>query len=270
MAAAGLNIGQGLPLRRWLASLACALCSSLADAGALAAPFVGSQPGDVAIMLDLAAISPADYLIDLGAGDGRIVIEAARRGTPGHGVEINRHLVDSAREGARDAGVDAITTFIQGDIFEAPLRDASVITLFLMPEANLRLRPRLLTELAPGSRIVSNRFDLGDWEPDQRRQGSSGALYLWHVPARVQGSWRLLLEEREYPLELRQDYQKLQARLQQGRHWQGGALQGRQIHFALELEGDTVEFRGWAGEHEMSGTALLPGREQPLRWRALP
>ncbi len=152
-------------------------------AAELVAPYVNTVHEDVALMLDLAEVGPDDYLIDLGSGDGRIVIAAAERGARGHGVELQPELVALARENAAEAGVADRVHFIEGDIFAADLKGATVVTLYLFPEANLRLKPKLLAELPPGTRVVSNAFHMGDWLPIKHEYGrTSGGTMLWVIP----------------------------------------------------------------------------------------
>ena len=141
-------------------------------------------PADVVdAMLALAKVGPGDVLYDLGAGDGRIPIAAARRyGVRAVGIELDGEKIAEARCNAREAGVERLVEFRQADIFTADFREATVVTLFLFPEMNLKLQPRLRAELAPGTRIVSHRFDLGDWKPDQRIEVRGHALFLWAVP----------------------------------------------------------------------------------------
>lgn len=170
-------------------------------------------------MLDMARLTPADRLIDLGSGDGRTVVTAARRGAPALGIELNPDLVRLARQRAEREGVGARARFEQRDLFAQDLSEASVVTMFLLTEINLKLRPKLLA-LAPGTRIVSNTFTMGDWSPDETRtvsrdQGCDDAwctAHLWIVPARVAGSHRL----RDGTLQLEQTYQRLTGTLGDG------------------------------------------------------
>ena len=162
-------------------------------------PFVPT-PDDVAVrMLELAKVGPADHVMDLGSGDGRIVITAAKRfGASGTGFEIIPHLVRQSRERARREGVEGKVKFLEQDLFKADLDPATVITLYLFPDVNLKLRPSLLA-LKPGTRIVSHDFDMGDWKPDRtltirgpgKKPGSTRTrnLYLWVVPADVDALW---------------------------------------------------------------------------------
>jgi len=162
-------------------------------------PFVTTPDPVTFAMLQLAAVGPRDHVIDLGSGDGRIVITAARRfGASGLGVEIVPELVTRSRDLARAAAVQDRVEFRQQDLFETDLRGASVITMYLLPEVNLQLRPRLLA-LAPGTRVVSHDWDMGDWAPDQSIQvdapekaiglTKTSQVHLWVVPARAHGLW---------------------------------------------------------------------------------
>jgi SAM-dependent methyltransferase len=146
-------------------------------------PFVPTPREAVEGMLDLARVGPRDVVYDLGSGDGRIVIAAARRGARAVGIDIDEKLVADGRANAAAAGVAARTRFVQGDFFKHDLSEATVITLYLLPRINLELRPRLL-ELAPGTRIVSHAFDMGDWKPDRTMIVNSTPLHLWRVPSR--------------------------------------------------------------------------------------
>jgi len=148
-------------------------------------------------MLDMAKVTPEDYVIDLGSGDGRTVITAAKRGTRALGIEYNPDLVVLSKGNAAREGVTDRARFIQGDLFESDFSEATVITMFLSPAINLKLRPRILA-LKPGTRIVSNTFTMGEWTPDQtvtvdEKEGCGiyCTAYLWIVPANVEGTWKL-------------------------------------------------------------------------------
>jgi len=196
-------------------------------------------------MLRMAAVTPQDYLVDLGSGDGRTVITAAQRGTRAHGVEFNPEMVKLARRAAQDAGVSGKATFTQGDIFESDFSDATVVTLFLLPDLNLRLRPTLL-DMKPGTRVVSNSFDMGDWEPDDSADGGPECksychAYKWIVPAKVEGTWML---DNKASLTLNQAFQKLTGQLaMNGKQHEisDAAMQGARIAF-------TVNGRQYTGE----------------------
>lgn len=149
-------------------------------------PFVPTPPEVVEEMLRIANLQPGDVLYDLGSGDGRIVILAAQRyGVRAVGIDINPERIAEARANARKAGVERLTTFRQGDLFEANIRPATVVTLYLLPSVNEKLRPKLLSELRPGTRIVSHAFDMEGWEPQEVFEVAGGRrIYLWVVPER--------------------------------------------------------------------------------------
>jgi len=181
-------------------------------------PYIPTPQSLVDLMLDMARVGPGDVVYDLGAGDGRVAISAAQRGARGVGVEYVQWLVQRSWARADSAGVRDRVDFIHGDVFEADVSDASVVTLYLGADFNRRLRPRLLEQLRPGSRIVSHGFHMGEWEPDRTHTVGEGAeratLYYWVVPARVDGFW--LLEVEGLPavsVELRQEFQEFEVRV---------------------------------------------------------
>lgn len=146
-------------------------------------PYKGTRPAVVARMLEMAEVRAGDHVIDLGTGDGRILIAAAReRGARGVGIDLDAVLIGKAQANARSAGVADRVRFETGDLFKADLSAADVVTMYLLPEVNYRLCPRLLTQLKPGARIVSHAFDMGDWKPDATRQAGGAIVHLWHVP----------------------------------------------------------------------------------------
>jgi SAM-dependent methyltransferase len=169
-------------------------------------PTVGQQGKDVIWlptsdalvnrMLDMAQVTAADYVIDLGSGDGRAVIAAAKRGAKALGIEYEPALVDLSVQNAAETGVSDRATFMKADLFEIDFSQATVVTMFLTPDINLRLRPRIL-DMRPGTRVVSNTFNMGDWVPDQTTEApateckSYCRALSWVVPARVAGTWRL-------------------------------------------------------------------------------
>ena len=207
-----------------LASTAFALLS----AGAWAAPieevpFVVTPDNVTIAMLQLAKVGPEDYVIDLGSGDGRIVITAAKRfGARGLGIEIDPRLVAKSREAASNMGVAQRAHFREQDLFQADLSPASVVTMYLLPDVNLQLRPRLL-QLRPGTRLVSHDWDLGDWEPDRTvtldvpdksvGREKSSKVHLWIVPARVEGMWCGVGKWKGKSLAIRQAFQKFHGTL---------------------------------------------------------
>jgi hypothetical protein len=178
----------------------------------LEVPYVATPQVTVDEMLRLASVGPQDFVLDLGSGDGRIVITAAGKfGARGLGVDLDWRLVLQGEENARQAGVADRVRFLEQDLFKTDLGQATVITAYLLPFVMLRLRPALL-ELKPGTRIVSHDFDFGDWRPDQKTSIRKN-VFLWIVPARAAGRWQARLElppvERLLELELSQRYQEV-------------------------------------------------------------
>jgi len=236
--------------------LAAALLPALGAARApeLEVPFVPTPHALVQRMLDLAEVGPSDYLIDLGCGDGRIAVAAARRGARALGVDLDPLRIREASAAARIAGVEARASFRRQDLFATPIFEASVIALYLLPELNLRLRPRLLTELRPGARIVSHAFDLGDWRPEAEAALDGRRIFLWIVPAVAGGSWSLM-EEGEPPLllEIEQRFQALTGTVSGTGELREGRLRGTAISFALDRPQGRRTYRGTVGDAAMTG-----------------
>lgn len=202
-------------------------------------------------MLDMAKVTPKDILYDLGSGDGRTVIAAARRGVRAHGIEYNPDLVELSKRNAVKAKVAERATFEQADIFAADFSKATVVTLFLLPELNVKLRPTLL-DMKPGTRVLANSFDMGDWKPDQvARVGgdceSWCTAYLWIVPAKVDGTWKLANGE----LTLKQQFQSFSGTITRdgkGLALSNGKLDGERMSFLVgntrysaRVNGDALE-----------------------------
>jgi precorrin-6B methylase 2 len=217
-------------------------------------------------MLDLAKITPRDYVIDLGSGDGRLVIAAAKRGARALGVEYNPDLVALSKQRAGEEGVADRAEFVWGDLFETDLSQATVITLFLMPQVNLKLRPRILN-LKPGTRIVANTFGMGEWKEDQafivqdaQKCSLHCAALLWIVPAKIEGSWT----SQEGTLTLTQRFQMVSGTVRSGSGtWpiRDGRLIGDQISFSAGNAKYTGTVRGTAIE----GTSVSGG--STTEWR---
>ena len=248
------------PFDRTRRALITALCLSPALARSADAPQpVFGTPGKdagwiptpdamVKAMLELARLSREDLLVDLGSGDGRIPILAAREfGSRGLGIEFNPDLVAYARERAVREGVADRVTFVQGDIFKTDFSSATVVALFMTPSVLQRLRPTLLS-MKPGTRIVSYLFAIDEWEPDEWvfQDGMHGIL--WIVPARVEGAWRIEAGKERYAVRLTQRFQKIDGRL---------AIDGAELPlFDARLVGDRVRFTGLSGErrYDFNGT----------------
>jgi SAM-dependent methyltransferase len=257
------------PAVRHAAGVLLIACSTLALAQAQRAPAASAfepevgQPGKDVVwvptpqavvdkMLDLARVTAKDYLIDLGSGDGRTVITAAKRGAHALGVEYNPDMVALSKRNAEAAGVSDRAQFVQADLFETDLSKATVITMFLLPDINLKLRPKLLG-LKPGTRIVSNTFTMGDWQPDVRQtvdacDGSWCTALFWIVPARVAGQYKLPQGE----LTLKQSFQMLSGTLTNGE---------RTVPIKGKVRGDDVVFT--AGGKEYHGR--YNGKQVELR-----
>ena len=148
-------------------------------------PYVKSSNAIVDAMLKLAGVKKTDVVYDLGCGDGRIVIAAAKDyGARGVGIDINPEVIQEARSNARKAGVESLVKFEENDLFASDIRNATVVTLYLLPNVNLRLRPKLLKDLKPGTRVVSHSFAMGDWKPDKEEVVEGGVVYLWTIPGK--------------------------------------------------------------------------------------
>lgn len=249
-------------------------------------PYVQTPDNVVDTILGLAGVGPGDTLIDLGSGDGRIVITAARRfGTRGLGVELDPALVELSNTRAAQAGVADRARFAQQDLFDTDLSGASVVTLYLLPDVNLALRPRLLSVLAPGARVVSHDWDMGDWRPDRSvtidvpnkpvGREKRSTVHLWLVPARVDGQWTLQLDagpaQETLRLDIAQRFQQvaLTATPARGQPWRGtGRLRGEQLDFTLRDGDRMLRFEGVARGGELGGSVDSNGRRLP--WRAVP
>jgi SAM-dependent methyltransferase len=167
-------------------------------------------------MLDLTDVGPGDYVIDLGSGDGRIVIAAARRGAVGHGIDLNPVRVREAEENAIKGGVADRVVFLEGDLFEADVSRATVITMYLLSTVNLKLKPVLLETLRPGTRIVSHSFSMGDWEADEHSVVNNRNVYFWIIPAKVEGTWEWTLNGERFTMNASQEFQKVEMQVNSG------------------------------------------------------
>lgn len=200
-------------------------------------------------MLEIAKATPKDYLIDLGSGDGRTVITAAKKGLRAHGIEYNPQMVEVAQKAAKAAGVSDRATFEKADLFESDFSKAQIITMFLLPWINEKLAPKLL-ELAPGTRLVSNTFQMGDWQADETATVTDDCTnyckaLLWIVPAKAGGTWQL----GEAELKLEQRYQMLSGSLGPTQVTDGRVL-GTEVSFNV---GD-AKYTGKIDGNSMSGT----------------
>jgi len=245
-----------------------ALCAALAGGVAQAQPAkeyqpeVGQAGKDVVWvptpqalvdkMLDMAKLTPKDYLIDLGSGDGRTVITAAKHGSKALGIEYNPDMVELSKRTAAKEGVSDKASFVKADLFESDFSQAQVITMFLLPSINMKLRPKILN-LKPGTRIVSNTFDMEDWKDDETAQVEGCTNWctapLWIDPTKVGGTWKLPQGE----LTIKQTFQMISGTLKNGTVVTpiNGKLNGSQISFAA---GGT-QYTGQVNGNSMDGTA---------------
>ena len=269
-------------------------------------PYVSTPDEVVAEMLRIANVDKDDVLYDLGCGDGRIVITAAKMyGCRGVGIDINPERIRESRENAIKAGVSDKVKFIQMDLFEAEFREASVVTLYLLSGVNLRLRPKLFLELSPGSRVVSHEFSMGKWEPDATSSVKAEnyrdpylfnygdeqiadywrnhKVYLWIIPGNVKGTWKLTIPDisgnDEFTLRFDQEFQRVRGQVLEGASAisvfiKDVKIRGNMLLFNLErkLKGRTesLHFEGIIQGNTMRGTMEIeggPGKGK-IKWTA--
>ena len=217
----------------------------------------------VAKMLDLAKVTAKDHVIDLGSGDGRTVIAAAKRGARAHGIEYNPEMVELAKTRAAEAGVADRATFEKADLFESDFSKATVITMFLLPSINMKLRPKLL-DLAPGTRIVSNTFTMEDWSADETStiEGDCSSwctALLWIVPAKVAGTWQLPKGQ----MTLTQTFQMVNGTLKSSAA--GTITEGRLRGSDLSFTVGTTHYTARVNGNTMEGTATTGSTKQPFK-----
>jgi SAM-dependent methyltransferase len=248
-------------------------------------PFIPTPPAVVDAMLELAGVGPRDYVIDLGSGDGRIVIAAAKqRGARGFGVEIDGELVETARRAAQREGVAGRVEFKVQDLFGTDLAQATVIAMYLYPRLMVQLRPRLFAQLKPGSRVVSHDFDMAGWKPDARVTvpvpgkpygPPASDAYLWILPANAAGVWKWRTTDGlEHEVMLLQTFQMLEGSAVIGGRpgrVEGGRMRGDEISLILTAEAGgqplRLEYRGRVEGDAISGNVGLPGGERD--WKAV-
>jgi SAM-dependent methyltransferase len=226
--------------------------------------WVPSPQAVVNKMLDMAKVTPKDYVIDLGSGDGRTVITAAKRGAKAMGIEYNPDMVELSKRNAAKEGVSDKATFQKADLFESDFSQATVISMFLLPDINLKLRPKILN-LKPGTRIVSNTFTMGDWAADESTTVNDDCIsyctaLFWIVPAKVGGTWQLPQGE----LALKQTFQMISGTLKSGNvatPITNGRLRGDQISFTA----GNAQYTGHVDGNAMEGT-VKGGSDS--KWRA--
>ena len=269
-----------------IAVCAFALCAPAQAASTEYTPQVGQEGKDVIWvptpqslvdrMLDMAKLTAKDIHYDLGSGDGRTVITAAKRGAEAYGVEFNPDMAALSERNAAKEGVAGKAHFINGDIFQVDFSRANVVTLYLLPSLNLKLRPTLL-RMKPGTRVVSHAFSMDDWQPDQTESVEGRTAYLWIVPAPVEGTWRWSAASggaREFELSLNQRFQKVEGLVRlDGKMGQlrDARLNGDQISFTVHEVAGTRgtlqrEYSGRVNGNTIEGTVKGPGGES--KWTA--
>jgi len=282
----------GTVLRRALLGACLAAGAALAQEKDLDTPYVQTPQNVVDKMLEIARVGPGDTVIDLGSGDGRMVITAAKKyGARGFGVDLDPRLVKLSNANAAKAGVANRAVFYARDLFDTDVSAATVLTLYLLPDVNLAIRARLLATLKPGTRIVSHDYDMGEWPPDFQMElaapgktvgvGQRSKIFYWMVPARAAGRWRWSLAPQGgsggFELALNQNFQKLEGTLRiagRGTQLEGAGLEGDRIRFAAAAGAGPsrtrYEFSGRIINHAIEGVARVTrgGRTEELAWNA--
>jgi SAM-dependent methyltransferase len=261
-------------------------------------PYVPTPEAVVMEMLKITHVGKNDVLYDLGCGDGRIVITAAKEfGCRGVGIDIDPQRIRESQANAIEAGVSDKVKFIEMDLFEAKISEATVVTLYLLSEVNLRLRPKLLRELRPGTRVVSHEFTMGEWNSDKttsvkaedywqvypENEWNTHNVYLWIIPGNVTGTWNLTIsdisEMNNLSFQFDQEFQTVRGKAFEGRRSipmfiKGGKIDGNVLQFTLEktLKGQTekMHFEGKVQGDTMQGTLNIEGRpgKEKIKWKA--
>jgi len=237
-------------------------------------PYVPTPQDVVERMLDMAKLQPGEYLIDLGSGDGRIVVTAAQRGARAYGVDLNPKRVAEGVANAARAGVSDRATFEVKDLFDTDISKADVVTTYLLPLVNLDLRPRLLEQMRPGARLVTHAFHMGDdWWPDATDNVRGRILFSWTIPAKIGGRWQVESEDGNFVLDIDQAFQSFRANAQVERlilpkvvdahttQIRDGRLNGTEISFAIDMGVGPRVYRGRVGNNTIVGIA-------PQGWKA--
>jgi ubiquinone/menaquinone biosynthesis C-methylase UbiE len=237
-------------------------------------PYVPTPQDVVERMLDMAKVKPGEYLIDLGSGDGRIVVTAAQRGARGFGVDLNPQRVKEAVANAAKAGVSDRATFAVQDLFDTDVSKADVVTTYLLPLVNLDVRPRLLEQMKPGARLVTHAFHMGDdWWPDATENMRGRVLFVWTIPAKVAGRWQVNSEDGNFVLDVDQAFQNFKADARVERFTlpkvveahttqiRDGRLNGTEISFAIDMGVGPRVYRGRLEGNTIVGIA-------PEGWKA--
>lgn len=229
-------------------------------------PYVPTPQNIVDRMLDIADVQPGDYVIDLGSGDGRIVISAVKRGAWGHGIDLNPKRIEEARANAEAEGISDRVMFLEQNLFETDFSQASVITMYLLNSVNRKLRPHLLEKLEPGTRIVSHSFDMGDWEPEEQHEvksetsGGTHTVYYWVIPAQAEGEWNWQVDGEPFSMNVSQQYQEITPEISNGgasMEVSESVLRGKRIGFVAKNGEKSYIFSGRLDGDTIKGTAQI-------------
>jgi hypothetical protein len=260
-----------------IAAMLCLAAVAVAAEERTGGPYVPTPQAVVDEMLKLADVGKDDFVIDLGSGDGRIVLTAARRfQARGMGVDIDGELVEQSNAAAQREGLENLVQFEQRDVLQTAIGEASVLTLYLLPNMMASLRSKILSELKPGSRVVSHDFEFGEWQPDRKvtidapdKYGTGGHwtsnIMLWVVPARVEGTWRIALpgnSGKPYTLTLKQKFQQLEGEVRQSGQRieiKDMRLEGNRIRFVLDPgpQRAALDFRGTVNGNQIRGEVTV-------------
>ena len=292
----GKNFMLQLPALRAILAAALISCSlsTVAQAQAPATeyayePVIGMPGKDVVwvptpahvidFMLDMAKVTPSDSVVDLGSGDGRIVLAAAKRGARALGVELNPELVQLSNDEALRQGVSDRAQFVVKDMFQTDLSGASVLTTYLLQHLNIRVRPQLLAQMKPGARVVTYAFHMGEWQPDAVAQSNGLTVHLWIVPAAAMGVWRWTHDgigfARDYEMNVRQTFQLISGTASSKSSFaylRDMKLDGDRISFTLTEEAGSslaqTRYEGRIDGDTMTGMARTNNQTQDRPWRA--
>jgi len=242
-------------------------------------PYVTTPDFVVDRMMQMAHVGHGDYVIDLGSGDGRIVIAAAQLGAYGHGVDIDPERIEESRQNAIQTGVDDKAMFLQENIFRTDISDATVVTMFLLSSINTQLRPRLFDMLEPGTQVVSHKFNMGEWEPDNYApvMGPDGTIYevfLWIMPARIEGTWQYEVNNLSFSMTAGQQFQEADLTIMADSDTLStltSTLHGKQVIFSTTLNEHHYQYWGEVSGDTLKGYVQVHGDENSnlFSWTAV-
>jgi len=242
-----------------------------APAVTLDVPYVPTAHEVVKAMLDLTGVEDGDIVYDLGCGDGRIVIEAARRAAiKGVGIDLDPDRIAESKINAKEAGVEHKVEFMVGDLFETDFSDANVLAMYLLPSVNLRLRPVILEKLAPGTRIVSHAFDMRDWQPDRHERVSANSthdVYFWVVPANVSGDWKFEGGDESREIQFTQEFQKIEGNVSGGTDLVNAKLNGTALEFDMPMPAGFAKVAGTVSGDIFVGSMTHESVAEPVAFK---